>query len=276
MKVTIVIVVYKNHPEKTRTFSSLVQVLSGLKRIDLSIIIYDNSPEKHALHDGQYAQLKIRYKHDEQNLGISAAYNYALQEAEENGSEWLWLFDHDTLITSEYIKEVMQLQNMDQEIAAVVPKINSENQMISPVFSDKLRPLQGEKPSEGIQEKPVMAINSGSLIRVRFLNEIGGFNQEFPLDYLDHWLFHEIFSRGYKVWLLHTSLEHDLSVMDYSRVSLKRYRSILDSEINYYKKYKKEMYPAYRYQLTKRLFKQLLTVKNKKIALYTLKRLLSI
>jgi GT2 family glycosyltransferase len=268
-------VVYKIHHEKSRTFTSLIQVLSDLKINELSIIIYDNSSKNQPFHGGQYAPLSIKYKHDERNLGISAAYNYALQEADKNGSEWLWLFDHDTHITTEFIKEVMQLQILEEQFVAVVPRINSDSKMISPVFSDNLRPLQAEKPKEGIQVKPVMAINSGALIKVRFLNEIGGFNQEFPLDYLDHWLFHEIFSRGFKVWLLHASLEHELSVMDYSRVSLERYKSILDSEINYYKNYKNELYPAYRSQLAKRLLKQVLTVKNKKIAMYTLKRFLS-
>ena len=46
-----------------------------------------------------------------------------------------------------------------------------------------------ERPVEGVQNKAVMAINSGSLIKVSFLTEIGGFNGQFPLDYLDHWLF---------------------------------------------------------------------------------------
>jgi hypothetical protein len=121
-----------------------------------------------------------------------------------------------------------------------------------------------------------MAINSGSLIRVSFLEKIKGFNNDFPLDYLDHWLFHEIFSNDYKVMVMESSLNHDLSVMNYENVSMNRYRSILDSEIRYYKNYKKELLPAYRIQLMKRLAKQLLLVKNKKIAAYTFRCLFSI
>ena len=120
-----------------------------------------------------------------------------------------------------------------------------------------------------------MAINSGALIRVEFLNIIGGFNEDFPLDYLDHWLFHEIYENGYKVRLLDLTLEHELSVMDYSRVSLARYQSILESEIKFFKNYQQDLYKAYRIQLAKRFLKQVLTVKNKKIALYTLRRFFS-
>ena len=62
----------------------------------------------------------------------------------------------------EYMNEILQLRNIDQKVVAVVPNINSENQMISPVFSDRIRPLTGDKPKQGIQLKPVMAINSGA------------------------------------------------------------------------------------------------------------------
>jgi GT2 family glycosyltransferase len=273
MKATIVIVVYNIHPEHSKTFSSFLNVLTDMKESNIAIIVYDNSPQRHDLNPN--ASLPIIYRHDGRNPGIAAAYNYALQEANKNGSEWLLLLDHDTQISSEYMNEIMELQNVDQKVAAVVPNINSENQMISPVFSDRIRPLTGDKPKPGIQVKPVMAINSGALVRVSFLNEIGGFNPKFPLDYLDHWLFHEVYSKGYQVLLLHSILEHELSVLDYSRVSLNRYKSILESEIYFYQRYKKELLPSYRTQLVKRFLKQVLTVKNKKIAMYTFKRLFS-
>jgi glycosyltransferase involved in cell wall biosynthesis len=273
MKKTLVIVLYKINPENSITFSSLMNVLKGKSSSEFSIILYDNSPKSQNIDVTRHKGLNIFYEHDSRNLGIAAAYNYAWRAAKENGSEWLILLDHDTEITSEYMEQVMNLEEKNSHIAAVVPKINSENQLISPVYSHSLRPLQGDKPVPGIQDKAVMAINSGALIRVDFLNEIGGFNEDFPLDYLDHWLFHEIYSRGHKVWLLNVTLEHELSVMDYSRVSFGRYQSILESEIKFFKHYQHDLYKSYRMQLAKRFLKQVLTVKNKKIALHTLRRL---
>ncbi|WML54773.1 glycosyltransferase [Neobacillus sp. PS3-12] len=252
-----------------------MSVLNGKMTKDLSVILYDNSPNSQHFDSKKYENVQISYKHDPRNLGIASAYNYALEAARENGSEWLMLLDHDTEITSEYTEAVMNCDEQDSSVAAIVPKINSENQMISPIYSHTLRPLQGDKPVPGIQERPVMAINSGALIRIEFLNKIGGFNEEFPLDYLDHWLFHVIYDHGYKVRLLDVMLEHELSVMDYSRVSLKRYQSILESEIKYFRNYQQDLYKAYRIQLAKRFLKQVLTVKNKKIALYTLRRFFS-
>ncbi|WP_338449547.1 glycosyltransferase [Niallia oryzisoli] len=275
MKVTIVVVFYKQVIEQSKTFSSLKKVL--LERKDslagIDMILYDNSPEQQDF-DANHYPGNIDYIHDPRNLGIATAYNYTWQRAQENGSEWLLLFDHDTMVTEEYIDLMLKDHDITEEIAAVVPKIMTNGIMVSPVYSHSLRPLQTERPVEGIQEKPVMAINSGSLVRISFLNEIGGFNTEFPLDYLDHWLFHEIYEQGKKILLLRVTLEHDLSVMDYSTVSLNRYKSILDSEMKYYSNYKTELIGEYRKQLFKRLAKQLLVVKNKRIALYTLSRLM--
>ncbi|WP_413307064.1 glycosyltransferase [Bacillus sp. 1P10SD] len=277
MNITIVVVFYKQKPEESKTFLSLKSTLFSKQECknNIELIFYDNSPVKQDINPIHYEGIHISYIHDQRNLGIAAAYNHAWTVAKENGSEWLLLLDHDTDLTDKYVNEILNLPQLSKDIVAIVPKIISEDKMISPVYSHSLRPLQEELPVSGLQEKPVMAINSGALIKVDFLNALNGFNQDFPLDYLDHWLFFEIYARGKKVWLLDVILEHELSVMDYSRVSLNRYQSILNSEMNFYQKYKKDLYPSYRKQLVKRFVKQVLTVKNKKIAMHTLKRLLS-
>ncbi|WP_419955649.1 glycosyltransferase [Neobacillus niacini] len=277
MKITMVIVLYKLKPEASKTFQTLMQALSknNQSNQEIKLLLYDNSPSKHDFNPLNYEGIHISYHHDPRNLGIATAYNFAWSVAKQNGSTWLLLLDHDTEITVGYLHSVFNHLDMPSEVVAVIPKINSENIMISPVVSDSLRPLKEARPVPGLQEKPVMAINSGTLITINFLNEINGFNKDFPLDYLDHWLFFEIYHKGRKVWLMDATLEHELSVMDYSRVSLDRYRSILDSEKNFYLHYKKELWPSYRRQLAKRFLKQMVTVKNKKIAMCTLKGIFS-
>ncbi|WP_462411358.1 glycosyltransferase [Neobacillus sp. Marseille-QA0830] len=277
MKITLVIVLYKSTLNQSTTFCSLLDSskrnMEFLKNV--SIVIYDNSPNEQSLEGQNLSGLKIIYKHDSRNLGIASAYNYAWSIARENGSDWLMLLDHDTNLTDSYLDEVLNLPELNGKIAAIVPKVFNGNTYISPVYSQSLRPLQREVPVTGLQEQPVMAINSGALLKLDFLNEIGGFNEDFPLDYLDHWIFYKIYETGWKVKVLEATLEHELSVMDYSRVSYKRYQSIIDSEMKFYKFYKKDMYSSYRKQLAKRFLKQILTVKNKKIAMYTLRKLFS-
>jgi GT2 family glycosyltransferase len=278
MKITIVVVLYKQKAEESKTFLTLRQYLFPKNELisEIELILYDNSPEKQVFNPLPYEGVHISYVHDPRNLGIGAAYNYSWEIAKANGSQWLLLLDHDTELTNEYVFEVLNLSDYSDEVAAVVPKVRNENTMISPVYSHSLRPLQGERPKSGRQEQAVMAINSGALLHLDFLNQIGGFNENFPLDYLDHWLFFEIYAKGKKVWVLDVVLEHELSVMDFSRVSLSRYQSILDSEIAFYQKYNTDLFPSYKKQLVKRFLKQVLTVKNKKIAMYTLGRLLAL
>ncbi|MGS2778903.1 glycosyltransferase [Robertmurraya sp. GLU-23] len=276
MKKTIIIVFYNQSIEASKTFQTLMNNSQEFLSEDISIILYDNSPNPQEFDQKRYEDINISYKHDPRNLGIATAYNYAWSVAKSNGSEWLVLFDHDTEVTRQYVQQMLEVKDVDRDIAAVVPIISCDGTLISPVFSDTLRPLQQDRPLAGIQQKPVMAINSASLIKISFLNQINGFNESFALDYLDHWIFYEIYSKGFKVQVLDVSLEHELSVMDYSRVSVNRYKSIIDSESYFYQHYHKELLPAYRSQLFKRLIKQFLIVKNKRIAMQTLKKFLSL
>jgi GT2 family glycosyltransferase len=278
MKTTIVIVVYKAKLEESNTFKSLLAVLSKEQSLlkDITLVIYDNSPEKQKMPVND-PQLSISYLHDPRNLGISTAYNFAYKLGLENKSKWLLLLDHDTTLNEQYVNAILNFDTSNQDqIAAVVPRIISNNIVISPVMCDTLLPLLEERPTPGIQNKPVMAINSGSLIRIDFLKEIGGFTEEFPLDYLDHWLFYKIYQCGYKTLMLDVELEHDLSVMDFGRISITRYRSILDSEIKFYKNYRVDLIHGYKKLLAKRFLIQALKERKLKIAAYTLRRLISL
>jgi GT2 family glycosyltransferase len=277
MKITIIAVFYNCKIEESKTFTSLKNLFNKSEYLrNYELILYDNSLERQQFNSLNYKGINVSYIHDDRNMGICSAYNYALSKARINNSEWMLLLDHDTVLTDEFIDEIMNLPPMEKGIAAVVPIILDGDTRISPVSSGNLRPLKGSKPNTGIQDNPVMAINSGSLIRISFLNEVGGFNTEFPLDYLDHWLFYEVYNRNYKTFVLNTRLKHDLSVMDYTTISFARYQSILESEIKFYNNYRKDILRSYRIHLAKRFLKQIFLVKNKKIARLTLRRLLSL
>lgn len=118
----------------------------------------------------------------------------------------------------------------------------------------------------------LMAINSASLLKISFLNEIDGFNEEFSLDYLDHWLYLEINKRKKSIQVLDVVIKHELSVMDYNSISVERYQSILNSESNFYTNYSDLPNKVYKNRLILRSFKQFIKVKNKKIAMLTLKK----
>lgn len=277
MDTTIVIVFYKQKIETSTTFKSLVKLFAKNEiNKQFEIILYDNSPEPQSYDIQDFPFAKVSYVHDKRNLGIAVAYNYAYNIAVNNESDWLLLLDHDTELNDDYFNKIVNLPEFNDKIGAVVPMVKTREQRISPVYSASLRPLVGEMPQPGLQTQHIMAINSGALISVDFLKKIDGFNEEFPLDYLDHWLFYEIYRNDYNVYVLDTTLQHELSVMDYNSISLDRYKSILNSEVKFYRDYKTDLFPEFRKQLLKRILKQLLLVKNKKIALYSIKVLRSL
>jgi hypothetical protein len=84
----------------------------------------------------------------------------------------------------------------------------------------------------GVADGEAAAINSGTLLRVRDLLDIGGYSPEFWLDYSDWYVFHQLYLQGRRVWrAANIQLQHSMTVMDYDGLmSLDRYRNFLAAE----------------------------------------------
>jgi GT2 family glycosyltransferase len=165
-----------------------------------------------------------------------------LEIAKSHGFSWLLLLDQDSQLPSIFLAslvDVMELYDTNESVAAIVPFVKDGLAEISPlrVRFGRLAPLPKESPS--LAECEVTAINSGAAIRVSFIQSLGGFNPNYRLDCLDHWLFRQIYAQRKRVALSSSILEHNLSVSDYRhRVSIERYRSILASEAAFITTYK--------------------------------------
>ncbi|WP_044747192.1 glycosyltransferase [Bacillus alveayuensis] len=276
MQLTIVIVLYKKDFTNSQTMVSLYDnLLKYDKYTDMySILIYDNSPIRHDV-PNEFRKYNIHYVHDQTNSGLAHAYNIALTMAESNNCKWIMLLDQDTSLNKSFFEQVFHYINFktDEKVAALVPKILSNNKIVSPIYNKGKKWSMNKKIEKGIIDEPIMAINSGSVINVSFMRKIGGFNLEFPLDYLDHWIYKMIYKEHFKVFVMDVLLLHDLSVMNYNNISITRYISILNSEIRFYLKYTNySEIKKYKYKLLLRFLKQLLLVKNKQISLYTLRK----
>ena len=215
----IVLVLYQRAPEQSEAFLSLVEVMGSLPEASgrVECLLYDNSPEQHAV---QPVGFPCEYIFDPSNPGLARAYNVGRQRAEAAGANWLLLLDHDTAITREYLAEVLAvLESLagDTAIAAIVPKLAQGRKSLSPKWPNYRKP-SGSKPVpqefSGEISGEVQAFNSGAILRLSALNDIGGFDEDFPLDYLDHTTFRQLHRRGYSVYVLHSTLAHELSVDD--------------------------------------------------------------
>lgn len=240
ISIIAVVVLYQCRPDQSSTMASLVHSWEHCSNtgLELKVIIYDNSPER------QPGTLTLpfahQYIHDAANGGLAAAYNHALDSDSGGQYQWLLLLDQDSDLPEDYIAltagALVEAERED-EVAAVVPRVTHGNRPLSPArlqWWGGVRPVP--EPAPGIWPGPLTAINSGALLRKSFLSEIGGFNRQFRLDYLDHWLFSEINRCGKKTYVSPVRIEHDLSIWHRTgTVPPERYRFILEAETLFYR-----------------------------------------
>lgn len=270
-QVMAIMVIYQKKIEEINLYPVLCEALK--KGYLQQLMIYDNSIE--GQNCGTFLKDGIEYIHDKSNSGLAKAYNKAFRKATEYDVDLLMLLDHDTEIELDYFKTLTELEIGD-DVGAILPIVQVNGNQISPVYTDEYISVKSKMVSTGIIKQSLMAINSGSTIPVKVITEIGGFNEDFPLDFLDHWIFWRLNNSKKMYIVLNQIIEHDLSVLDYNKVSQTRYESIVKAESLYYRNYNKEKLDLHRKHLNKRVLKQFLTVKNRKIYKTTIMEMISL
>lgn len=242
-RLTAVLVLYGQSPAQSAAFCSLLEAM--ISRADaasrISLVIYDNSPQPHELPS---VSLPAHYIHDVSNAGLARAYNAALARAKADGSTWLLLLDQDTRLSHEYLAELLDAADSVQsqaQIGAIVPKLWAGTRLYSPdapffrhirqQFSDKLHTV--EEDVIGTLARPLTAYNSGAALRVSALEAIGGFPEDFWLDFLDHAVFQQLHLQGYGVWVMRTVLQQNLSHIDIGSVPMWRHWSVLAAQTRF-------------------------------------------
>jgi hypothetical protein len=235
-----ILVLYNSTLADSSTYCTFVAASRSANLDPTSIAVYDNSPARQVT-PAQEADL-LAYRHDSANGGIAAAYNWALDIAIQRSASWLMLLDQDSTLPPEFLRlSLSQVCRYDANTAvvAIVPVVRSRGARVSPMRVGPFGLRQLPADTSGIQTKEIMAINSGAVIRCNFLESIGGFNRAYWLDYLDHWLFHQVYSSGKKAAVSDCILKHRLSVQGYRKgVSIERYRSIIAGEAGFITAYK--------------------------------------
>ena len=269
-KILVIMVLYQQHFSQSPSFEILMKAVQEGK---IQLVLYDNSQTVQEVQS--FVNESIHYYHNSANPGLATAYNYALARAQKSIRYFVTL-DQDSRLPTTYFDTILNVE-WTEELVAAVPMIYDQNKQISPVYADHYINRQFKSIDHSqIVSRRIMAINSGAVFSIVFLKKMGGFNLNFPLDFLDHWIFWTIFQLKKSVFVLSEQMEHDLSVLDYKKVSVSRYQSILKAENQFYQNYDKEMLTQHRKQLFLRTIKQFLTVKNRKIWRLTLRSFVEI
>ena len=264
-----VIVLHETSLDRCLTYNTLL-LLEKIK-FTSDLIIYNNSPEIIIPQSKNHIVINA-----ETNEMLSGAYNFALNHANKNNYDWLLLLDQDTELTDDYFEKLYRFlsDNQDKNIVAAVPFLRNKSKIISP---NKLyfNFLRKNTVKHGINSGHIVALNSLSLLRTDFMNAIGGFSSEFPLDMLDYWYYLQFNRRKKKIYVLDTALKHNLSIYNYDEnITEERYAQLLNAERKYINEFGKTELIIYKFHLVFRFLKQIITIKNKRFAYRTIKSIL--
>ncbi len=271
LKITIIIVLYKKTLSECISYRSLQQFMKGLgSKYDL--IIYNNSSELIIEDSTEYILVN-----SDKNGKLPQAYNYGLQHAQATKNQWLLLLDQDTEVSAAYFQTLeKELATIDKEsTVAVVPKLIDGHMVLSPRIRSAVGYWEKAITHTGYQQERVVAFNSMSLLSVSFMQSIGGFSENYPLDMLDHWYYNKIYKNRKKVYVLDCAIKHNLSFQHYeAEVSVDRHRGFLDAEALFVRELGKMYVVSYKIKLLLRAVKQFLVFKNKQYARLTLRKLI--
>lgn len=241
-QILIVVVQYKTALENTPVIQSLDRCFSQnpALRQHYSTLVWDNSPDSHAVPHS--LSFPLEYRHTGENLGVSGAYNSAARLAAASGAQWLLLLDQDTVLPPEFLsrmRDYAQRLAPQRRIAAVAPTVMMGPTRISPKVTvrwgqsvDPPADFNGEEPAE------LVLVNTGLLLRLEALSEIGGFNPDFWLDFSDRYLCHMLAQNAFSIWIAaDLQLQHHVSLMA-GGISLQRFANLLAAEDAFFTLYR--------------------------------------
>ena len=267
MKLIAVVVLYDCDLEKSNTLNTLNLNFLNNKIFfkSFKLVIYDNG----LLNQENKLSIPFNhvYYHDSRNIGLISAYNFALNEGVKNQYDWLLLLDQDSSLPKYFISSVFSniaKVSEKQNIQAVVPKMRGNGKVFSPskvIYGGIHRPV--EDSFTGVYNSgDLCPIGSASALRISFIKEKNILECLFKTDCLDRWIFYSIHKNNGKVYIFDLIVDHELSVMDYSKLmSLKRYKNVIKYETIFIKLYKtKGEFLIYYLRL---LFRTLIFLKRK-------------
>jgi len=235
LTVTVVIVLYRMEATRSPAFQSVMAARARLEVStgDVRVLLWDNSPELEAVHDLPEG---VHSFADKSNSGLATAYNRAIEWASLNGSEWLLTLDQDTAVQADFfvrLAEAARASSRYAGVGAIVPQIATGSVQLSPnYFKFGAIPRWYQTGYVGVPDEPVFAFNSGAMLRVAALKQVGGYDPRFWLDDSDAMIFSKLHEHGKRIYVAgEIQVEHEFSMKDIQRrMSPERYRNSLFAE----------------------------------------------
>ncbi len=233
-------------PLRSRTLQCLAAVYAEQPEVlaRYRVLVWDNSPKR--WHEPELS-FPFTYRHAAAeglpNDGVSGAYNAALRICNREGLSWMLLLDQDTEVNAAYLAGMSRHRlevESDARIAAVAPLLFEGDLQLSPQQVLRHRHKSSSPEPSRILEEDSFAANSGVLMRASSLTAVGGYSEDFWLDYSDIEVFHRLYAKGGRIFLASDlRLQHSMTMLDYDgRMTPERYGNFLAAEQAFFDLYR--------------------------------------
>jgi rhamnosyltransferase len=234
-----VIVLYKTPLQEAVAFRSLLTSLKK-SRVSIDWLVYDNSPDDKDLHLPE--DIRIFYRPDPSNSGVSQAYNEGYAKARTLGKKWLMLLDQDTEFSADAIEKYYQgLRDFPGE-ACFAPRLIDGKGIISPFRFRMGNGMRVKSVPEGVKSlNQLQFVNSGLMISVDAFGRTSGYDEGFPLDYSDYAFVERLKKVHSTFTVLPLICRHNFSASSGAsfREAVDRFSPYLQAAKNFKKKYQR-------------------------------------
>lgn len=178
MKIYSLVVIYNKKCEDSLSIQAIQKYGTSTQ-----LVVFDNSNQD--FNNDKYCKEQgFLYFSTGKNIGLSKAYNYAIDHIPFEAEDYLITLDDDTELTQTYFDELIELCGQ-QKYDVILPIIISGNMILSPSnLVDGCRSKTISAVSE-LKQSDITAINSGAIIRMGLFNRVK-YNERLFLDYVDH------------------------------------------------------------------------------------------
>ncbi|MBD3923448.1 glycosyltransferase [Nocardioides cavernae] len=172
----------------------LLRNVSAIKDQVTTVWVYDNgSSNVEAAAEALRPISGVRLVRSGSNDGIAAAFNAVARMARDAGFKWLVTLDQDSVAPAGMVAALASKAKPGTPLIA--PHIVDRNKTtVAAVQATALPPVEyfSRAASKG-------AITSGALLDLGVLEEVGGFDETFFIDYVDYDLNMRLMRAGYKI-----------------------------------------------------------------------------
>ena len=177
-----IIVIYKVRLNESECYDTFLSKLPLTE-----FMVYDNSPSGYTQNLDDIPS-NVIYVRDEENRGLSVAYNTAVEYAEKKGYDRILLLDQDTTFP---VSMYRQMCDSEADVCAPIVRLKNGFPFSPTVWRHAV--VRGAALSPGVYPlSKYLLINSGLCVDIQKFRLSGGYNENIRLDFADFQFMHRL------------------------------------------------------------------------------------